>query len=190
MKQIILASTSPRRKALLKQIGLNFKTVSSNYEEDMTLKMKPTELAKFLSKGKADAVKKRPNQIIISADTFITFENKILGKPHSLAQAKKTLQMISGKTLHVITGFTILDTDTGKSVSKSVTTKVYIKKLEQKEISSYIKTKEPLDKAGAFGIQEKGAVFVRKIEGDYNNVVGLPIYDLVQALKKFDINIF
>ena len=108
MKQIILASTSPRRKEILSLIRLKFKVVASDYEENMKLKMKPLELAKFLSKGKAQAlVEKYPKHLIIGADTFVVLDNKLLGKPKSTAQAKKMLTQISNKKLTIITGFTI-----------------------------------------------------------------------------------
>jgi len=191
MKTIILASTSPRRKEILSKSGLKFRTVASDYEEDMNSKLKPLELAKHLSKGKAQAVVRQfRNHIIIGADTFIALGNDLLGKPHTNPQAKKMLMQISGKSLSVITGFTIIDTGSGKTISKAIETKVFIKKLTDKEINNYVKSKEPLDKAGAFAIQGLGAMIVRKIEGDYFNIMGLPLFDLVQTLKKFGIYIF
>jgi len=190
MQKIYLASSSPRRKELLGQLGLKFKVCSSDYKENMSLKMRPTKLAEYLSKGKAEsALENIKSGLIISADTFITFDNKVLGKPHTKVQAKKTLKDISNKTLKVITGFTILDVETKKSISRSVVTKVFIKKLKESEIDNYIKTGEPLDKAGAFGIQGLGVLLVKKIEGDYNNVVGLPLFELGQALAQFGVNI-
>lgn len=191
MKKIILASASPRRKMLLKQIGLNFKVVVSDFEEKIDMKIDPHKLARKLSLGKAKIVaKKLNNSIIIAADTFVTFKGKILGKPKDKQDAKRVLKLLSGKTHLIITGFTIIDTTTGQSVTKSIETKVYFKKLTDKEISVYVATSEPLDKAGAYGIQEKGSVFVKKIEGDYFNVVGLPIYAVVDTLKKFGVKIF
>lgn len=190
MKQIILASTSPRRKQLMEQLGLKFKAVASDYEEDMTLKLKPLQLAKTLSAGKALAVvKKYPNHIIIAADTFVALNNKLLGKPHTKETAKKMLKQISGKAVSVISGLTIIDTSSGRKISQAVETKVYIKKLSDLEISGYINTGEPLDKAGAFGIQELGAVIIKKIDGDFFNVVGLPLFVLSETLKKFGIKI-
>ncbi len=187
IKKIYLASTSPRRKELLNQIGLKFEIVASDYEEDMTLDMTPVELARYLSKGKAEAVMNNIKEgIIIAADTFITFDAKVLGKPKNEADAKNILQSISGRVVEVITGFTVLDAKTKKRVSESVVTKVFIKKLDNTEIDNYIKTGEPMDKAGAFGIQGIGALIVEKIEGDYNNIVGLPLFALVNVLKKFD----
>jgi nucleoside triphosphate pyrophosphatase len=190
MKKIILASTSPRRKELLSQLGLDFSVVSSNYEEDMSLDMKPVALAKFLSMRKAESVaKKYKNTIIIAADTFIVHGTKLLGKPFTAKEAKNALKKISNKILYVITGLAVIDTKNNKKISKAIETKVYIKKLSNSEIDNYIKTGEPLDKAGAFGIQGFGAVIVKKIEGDYNNVVGLPLHALAETLKEFGIKI-
>ncbi|MFH0891656.1 MAG: Maf family protein [Candidatus Falkowbacteria bacterium] len=191
MKKIILASTSPRRKKLLEQIGLRFKAVASGYEENMDLKMKPADLARFLSSGKARAVaKKYRNAIIIAADTFIALKNEILGKPGTGKQARITLKKISGRTLEVITGLTVIDAAANKEISRAVITKVSVKKLGNDEIDAYVRTGEPLDKAGAFGIQEKGAVFIKKIDGDYSNVVGLPLGELFSILKKLDHKIY
>ncbi|MBT5337668.1 septum formation protein Maf [Candidatus Falkowbacteria bacterium] len=190
MKKIILASTSPRRKEIMAKTRLKFKVVASDYEEDMSLKMPPLKLAKFLSKGKADSVaKKYRNHLIIGADTFVVLNNKLLGKPSDIADAKKMLKQISGKVLLIVTGYTIIDTGSGKSISKATETKVHIKKLKPSEIINYVKSGEPLDKAGAFGVQELGAVIIKKIEGDFYNVMGLPIFDLSQELKKFGVNI-
>jgi len=190
MKRIILASTSPRRKELMEKIGLKFEVVRSDYEEDMTIKLKPKELAKYLSLGKANSVaKKYKNALIISADTFVTFKDNVLGKPHTPEQTKKTLKMLSGKSHLVITGFTIIDTASQKRISKAVVTKVYFKKISNEEINTYAKSSEPLDKAGAYAIQGLGSVLIEKIEGDFFNVVGLPISALVTELKKFGIKV-
>lgn len=191
MQKIYLASTSPRRKQLLEQIRLDFEVVSSDYEEDMTLKMEPKKLAKHLSNGKAIAVAQNyKNGIVIAADTFVVLRDKLLGKPHTANVAQKMLQQISGKQVSIITGFTVIDIKNKKKISKVSEAKVFIKKLTSKEINNYIKTGEPLDKAGAFGIQELGALIVRKVEGDYFATVGLPLYDLGQVLKKFGVEIF
>ncbi|HBU06870.1 MAG TPA: septum formation inhibitor Maf [Candidatus Magasanikbacteria bacterium] len=190
MKQIILASTSPRRNELLSKTGLKFKAVKSGYEEDMALNLKPKKLVEFLSKNKALAVmKKYPKAIIISGDTIIAYKDKVLGKPKSKIEAKKFLKMLSGKSHEVITAFTIFDCQTKKTITKSIPTKITMKKLTDKEIDWYIKTGEPLDKAGAYAIQGLGAMFITKISGDYFATVGLPVYQLVQELKKFGIEI-
>lgn len=190
MKQLILASGSPRRKELLGQIGLTFKVVVSNFEEDESATSNPHRRAQLLSLGKARAVaSKYKNAIIIAADSFVAFKGKVLSKPGSKVRAAKMLRMLSGKPHPLITGFTILDSKTGKRVTKSAETKVYMKKLSKKDIDDYIKTGEPLDKAGAYGIQGKGAIFVEKIQGDYSNVVGLPIPMVAAELKKFGVKI-
>ena len=186
--EIILASKSPRRKELLKKLGIKFKIDPSEYKEDMNLKLKPQGLAKRLSCEKAKAVaKKYKNAIIIAADTFIVFKGKLLGKPHTETEAKKMLKKLSGKSHSVITGFTIIDTRKKKIISKSVETKVYFKKLTQSEIDNYVKSKEPLDKAGAYAIQGLGAFLVEKIEGDYFNVIGLPLKTLAESLRNFNV---
>lgn len=188
MKNIILASTSLWRKKLLQELDICFKVVGSDYKEDMDLKLKPPELAKYISRGKAESVAKRyKKHIIIAADTFIVLKNELLGKPHTISEAKKMLGKISGKSLLVITGFTIIDTTKNKKLSRAIRTKVYIKKLSICEINNYIKKTEPLDKAGAFTIQGFGAVIVKKIEGDYYNVVGLPLNALSEELQKFGV---
>lgn len=188
MKTIILASASPRRKEILEKTGLKFKVDASDYEEEINYSLRPHELARFLSREKAKAiVNKYTNALIIAADTFIVFKGKILGKPHTEEEAKRMLKMLNNRTHSVITGFTIIDTDDNKKLSGSVETKVYFKKLTIKEIESYIKSKEPLDKAGAYAIQGLGAVIVKKIEGDYFNVMGLPLSTLMETLKKFGI---
>lgn len=189
-KNIILASGSPRRKEILQLTGLKFEICESDYEEDLTLAFKPRKLARFLSREKAEAVARRHgNSIIIAADTFIVFKDRLLGKPHTAPEAEKMLRMLSGRVHSVITGFTILDTGSAKMLSKSIETQVYFNKITSEEITAYVKTGEPLDKAGAYAIQGLGAVFVKKIDGDYFNVVGLPLYALTQGLKKFGIHV-
>ncbi|MBU1149175.1 septum formation inhibitor Maf [Patescibacteria group bacterium] len=189
-KPIILASSSPRRKQLLKQLGLDFEVVPSKYQEDMSLRLAPDRLVKKFARGKGlEVASRQPKGIVISADTVISLGDKVLGKPHTEAVAKKTLRKISNKTINIITGYSVIDCQSKKIVTKSVITKVKIKKLTNQEINNYVKTKEPLDKAGAFGIQGLGALLVTRIEGDYFNVVGLPLYDLVKTLNKFGVNI-
>ena len=190
MKKIILASGSPRRKEILGTTGLKFDICVSDYEEDLGMEKEPRALARFLSRKKAEEVAhKYKNAIIISADTFIVFKDNLLGKPHTAKEATRMLTMLNGKAHSVITGFTVMDTGTNKITSRSIETKVYFKKLTQKEIKSYVGTKEPLDKAGAYAIQSLGALFIEKIEGDYLNVVGLPLCALSETLKGFGIKI-
>lgn len=190
MRKIILASASPRRKEILRKTGLNFSICTSDYKEDINLSLKPRALAKFLSRKKAETVAhKYKNAIIIAADTFIVFKNRLLGKPHTDKEAEKMLNMLNGKAHSVITGFTIMDTASKKILSRSVETKVYFKKLGRKEINAYVRSKEPLDKAGAYAIQGLGSVFIERIDGDFLNVVGLPLRALTESLKKFGITV-
>ena len=191
MKKLILASASPRRKELLQKIGLKFEVDASNCAEEIDPAALPEELVRRISIDKAKAVAPRhQNAVIIAADTIGVIGKKVLGKPHTAAEARKMLAQISGKAHLVITGLTVLNTATDKIITKTVTTKVYIKKLTRAEIDAYVATGEPLDKAGAYGIQGLGAVIVEKIEGDYFNVVGLPLFTLTEVLKEFGISVW
>ena len=190
MKRIILASASPRRKELLEKIGLKFEVDASDCAEEIDPALEPDELVHRISLAKAKSVTSRhKDTIIIAADTIGVIGKKLLGKPHTADEARKMLAQISGKSHEVITCFTVLDTATNKIISGIVSTKVYIKKLSKQEIDAYVETGEPLDKAGAYGIQGLGAVIVEKIEGDYYNVVGLPLNALTNALKEFGISV-
>ena len=185
MKRLILASESPRRKEILEKLGLEFEIIPSNYEEDLKAKKDPVELAKFLSLNKAKDVanKINGNAIIIAADTFIVLEGDFLGKPKDDQDAKKMLKSLSGKTHEVITGIALIDTSSNQEITDTSITKVTFKSLSSKEIQAYINTGEPLGKAGAYAIQEKGAAFVSKINGDFFTVMGLPLYLLAEQLK-------
>lgn len=190
--KIILASASPRRRELLGKLQIPFIVEVSNYEEDNNLKLEPLELAKVLSSGKAEAVAERhkgEDTIIIGADTFVVLDNKILGKPHTAEKAKEMIKEMSGKAHSVITGFTIINAQSGKKVSKAVESKVYFRKLTDGEIDVYVRTGEPLDKAGAYAIQEAGSVLIEKTEGDYTNIVGLLLPALIEELKNFGIKL-
>jgi len=190
MKKIILASASPRRRELLALTGLKFKVDPGDYQEDMSIPLDPHRLSRFLSLEKAkDVAARHRDALIIAADTFIVFRGGLLGKPHTEREARRMLLMLSGRRHSVITGFTILDTASGKRLSRSVETTVFFRKLTGKEIDAYVKSGEPLDKAGAYAIQGLGAIVVRKIEGDYFNVIGLPLNALAEGLKKFGIQI-
>ncbi len=189
-RAIILASASPRRKELLSLIGLKFKVHVSDYEEDLGLKLKPHELAKFLSLEKARAVAGNyKDALIIAADTFIVFRSKLLGKPHTDKEAFRMLTLLNGNLHSVITGYTVLDTRSGKKSSSAIETKVWFRKMADDELRAYVKTGEPLDKAGAYAIQGIGSLIVKKIEGDYFNVIGLPVASLAVTLKKFGVSV-
>jgi septum formation protein len=190
MKQIILASTSPRRKELLQKIGLNFKVVGSHVEEKLNPRLKPRGNVEYLSQLKAKAIADNyPDSIIIAADTFIVFQDEILGKQADEKAAKRTLRRLSGNTHQVMTGFTILDTGTGKSITKSTAANIFMKKMSAKDIDWYVKTGEWKDAAAAYKIQEKGSIFVERIEGDFWGIVGLPLSLLVEELKHFGVYI-
>lgn len=191
MKKIILASASPRRKELLEKIGLKFEVVPGDCEEITDTDLETHEMVQRLSRKKAEVIaQKYRNAIVIAADTVVLLGDRILGKPHSQAQAGKMLRSLSGKSHTVITAFTIIDTDRKRVLSKSVETKVYIRKLNPKEIDAYVKSGEPLDKAGAYAIQGLGSAIVERIEGDYSNVVGLPLSTLTESLKEFGVDIW
>jgi len=190
MKPIVLASASPRRKEILAKTGLPFRVDASDHDEKMDRGLSPRDLARRLSYQKAASVALRhKNAIIIAADTFIVFKGRIFGKPHTTAETRRMLKTLNGKKHSVITGFTIMDTATKKRLTRSVETKVYFRKMIPEEIDGYVRSKEPLDKAGAYAIQGLGAALIRKIEGDYYNVVGLPLSALVDGLKKFGIRV-
>jgi septum formation protein len=190
MKRIVLASASPRRKGLLEQLGLQFEVEPSEYEEDIVPGSEPHEVAKRLSLGKARAAaRKHRSALIIAADTLVVIGDRILGKPHTNAEAREMLRALNGQAHLVITGFTILDTETGKVLSRSVETRVHMRRLTLKEIDSYVRTEEPLDKAGGYAIQGRGAVLVERIGGDYSNVVGLPLSALAESLREFGVHV-
>jgi septum formation protein len=189
-RKIILASASPRRKELLEKIGLKFTVDPSDFREDLRSDLKPEGLAKYLSIGKASSIAlKYPDAIVIAADTIGVLRGKIIGKPHTEEQARHMLLTLSGKSHRVITGFTIIDSASQKSITRIVETRVYIKQMSLMEIFHYVQTGEPLDKAGAYAIQGLGSVIVKKIVGDYYNVMGLPLNSLVESLKEFGVNI-
>jgi septum formation protein len=189
MRKIILASTSFHRKKLLEKTGLIFEVIPSNYEEDMTLDMPPDELAIFLSKGKGqDVASRAKDSIIISADTFVSFNNQLIGKPHTEEKAFITLRTLSGNTHSVFTGFTIIDTKENKTISKVVETKVSFKELSDEIINNYIKEGKPFKYAGSYTLDDIFDTFIEKIEGDHNNIMGLPINEVMEVLKEFNIH--
>ena len=188
--EIVLASASTRRKELLEKISLHFTVDPSDYPEAAYFELKPHERAKQVSLEKARAVAARhSNALIIAADTFIVSAGQVMGKPHSPNEAKRMLKALSGRSHVAITGFTILDTTNGKTLSRVVETMVYMRKLSEREIDSYVSSSEPLDKAGAYAIQGLGSVLIDKIEGDYYNVMGLPLSTFAQALKSFGVHV-
>lgn len=179
-----------QRRRILEITGLSFEVVPSSYEEDHSLTSDPIELVELLSKRKGeDVAKKHKDAIIISADQVIVKDNQIFGKPHTLDMAIKMLKYLNGEKHSVITAFTIIDTSTNRSVTRVVTSDVFFKKCTEDEIKNYVLKDKPLEHAGGYKIQSLGAVLVDKIEGDYFNIVGLPISVLVDELKKFNIHV-
>ncbi len=187
MKQIILASASPRRRELLAQIGYAFEVRTSGAEEITTAKG-PSEICKELAYIKAQAVWKelreeeREAALVIGADTIVWAGEEMLGKPRDEADAARMLRLLSGGVHQVYTGVAILSCEEQRNFS--VCTNVQVEQLSEQEIADYIATKDPMDKAGAYGIQGMFARHVTGIEGDYNNVVGLPVAALYRELKK------
>ncbi len=192
MRTIILASSSPRRKQLLESIGITFKIIPSNIEEKMNPRLGPAAQAELLSVQKAEAVARLhqgKELLIIAADTIVIIDGEKLGKPESDDDAKRMLRKLSGKKHSVVTGFTILDLVSGKKITSSVQTQLWMRTLSAKEILSYVQKEMLIDKAGSYAIQGIGAVLFEQIEGDYTNVLGLPIPALYKELKKFGVHI-
>lgn len=184
---LILASKSPRRKELLKQIGIPFVVVVSNAEEVSGNSWTPAALVVENAKRKARAVaEKYPDSPILGADTVVSSEGKIFGKPKDKDEARKMLTALSGKMHEVTTGLALINRNEIRTTS--VTTKVFFDTMTKADIDAYIATEEPMDKAGAYAIQGKAARFIEKIEGSYSNVVGLPLNALIQLSK--DLNLF
>ncbi len=194
--KIILASASPRRKALLESMGIKFTVHKSSLDEDRHMSFhhykKPVDLAIALASGKAENVshKKRHDVVIIAADTIVVMDDKIMGKPKDKTHAARILRLLSGKTHKVITGVCLLKMPAGISYSFPVTTNVTMRDMTDSDIRWYIGTGEPMDKAGAYGIQGLGGLFVKKINGSYTNVVGLPLTELFAGLKKLGVVIY
>lgn len=188
MKPIILASISPRRSVLLRQLGLPFEVQPSRAPE--VTSGRPEEAAVASSKAKArDVADRRKRGIIIAADTIVVLGSEVLGKPKDAAQAQEMLGRLSGRWHEVVTGITVIEAPEGKTVSGYERTRVLVRGLTEEEIAGYVATGEPLDKAGAYGAQGLGAVIVERIEGDYFNVVGLPVAKLAMILAEFGIEV-
>jgi septum formation protein len=183
---LILASGSPRRKSLLKDLGLRLKIVPAAVREIPHRSEDPESFSKRMAEEKAGIVSSRyPEQWVLGADTVVVFGEKIMGKPDHSKEAKRFLRLLSGETHRVITGFCLKNRARNHSLIQSVSTWVSFKPLSAEEIDWYVQTGEPLDKAGAYAIQGKGAFCVRKIQGSYTNVVGLPVTEVLEALKKY-----
>jgi septum formation protein len=172
-KDIILASRSPRRAFLIEQVGLHFRQIPSHIEEHIN-GMNPEEYVMHYARKKAEEIqKKHPNSLIIGADTTVVLNNEIIGKPRDEDDAFHIVKKLSGKCHEVFTGVSVLLRD--NRLTDIAKTKVYFKQISDEDIREYISTSEPMDKAGAYGIQGFGSQFIDKIEGCYFNVMGFPI---------------
>lgn len=182
--KIILASASPRRQELLRQIGCTFKVVTSEVEEDNSLPVPPIQLA--LCHAEAKAVAAMPlvdkGDLIIAADTIVVLDGQVFGKPQNENMARQMLTRLSARDHEVITGIAIIIGE--KIITDYCITRVKMTTISAEEIERYIASGEPSDKAGAYAIQGKGAVFISEIHGCYYNVVGLPLHTLASLLKR------
>lgn len=194
-KRIILASQSPRRHELIKSLNVKFEVVnptfdekldSDNYSDNIILSLSLNKALSVFELKKSSTDNFFNNCLIISADTVVVNENKIYGKPKDQTAAKEMLRSLSGKTHFVVTAISVVDSDTKKSVSKLTKTYVTFQNLSDELIQKYVEEKKPLDKAGAYGIQEMGSEFIKEVDGDMENVIGLPTKTLKEILKEFD----
>ena len=189
MHKIILASASPARKKLMRELGVPFTCVPSGYEEDMNARKTPQALAKFLALNKALFIApQHPNSIIIGADTFGTINGKKIGKPKDHKEAQEIIRQMSNHKMEVHTGVAVIKTDNSGTPTKQLTshtvTKISFIKITEHDITHIIKTDEVLTTAGAFTIEGAGGKFVKEINGDYHNVIGLPLFKLKELLNQ------
>jgi septum formation protein len=187
-QKIILASGSPRRRELLSKLALNFQYVTSTIKEEFDENLPVTdEVMKIAAMKAYDVARIYDEGFIIGADTIVFHENKVLGKPKDAVEAKSMLRQLSGKTHEVITGVAIVNKKAKICERFYEVTEVTFKELSDNLIEWYIEKEEPFDKAGAYAIQDMGAILVKKIEGDYNNVVGLPISKIFDTFGKMEV---
>ena len=181
--KIILASQSPRRRYLLERAGLSFDVIPSRLDEDSISAATPDDYVRDLAQAKAvDVARLHPDSWVIGADTVVVAEGRILGKPASTAQARGMLRRLSGRLHQVLTGYCICRMSSGRVFADVARTDVLFKALTEAEIEWYIRTGEPFDKAGAYAIQGIGTFLVKRINGSYTNVVGLPVCEVVEFL--------
>ena len=187
---IILASASPRRKEILENTNVKFKIMASSIEELRLEGESPCQMVMRLAFEKGiDIASRQKSDLVISADTIVVLDNTVLGKPKDEIEARKMITSLSGRTHQVITGISLINLDNNKKIIDYVISNVKFKNLSEEDINDYIRTKESLDKAGAYGIQGYGALLVEEIQGDYFNIVGLSrLSDLLK--KYFNINLF
>ena len=186
--KLILASKSPRRREMLDSLGLEYEALATSVDESYKGKITPSRLVEILSLRKAQAAKANSEDVVIASDTVVALGNRIFGKPSDRHEAYEMMKALSGTVHKVYSGYALICG--GKSVSGSVATKVKFRSLTEEEINAYIDTDEPYDKAGGYGIQENGGFFVVAINGDFNNVVGMPLSTIEMALREnFDVSL-
>lgn len=190
MPNIVLASASPRRSEILDNLNIKYAKVVSNINEEVYKNENPIELVKTLAYEKANSVLELipRDSIVIGADTIVVFNNLILGKPKDDNEAFTHLKMLSGKPHYVYSGISMIYND--NTYINYGSTKVFMKEYSEDEIKSYINTREPLDKAGAYGIQGIGSVFIEKIEGDFFTVMGLPVVKMIEGFRHLGFDYF
>lgn len=186
---IILASKSPRRRELLQKLALSFAVMTEDVDETMRPELPLTDEILRVSRRKAEAVRAQvsDNDIIISADTVVCIDGERLGKPRDRADAARMLRALSGRSHEVVSGVCVMQGD--RAELAAVTTAIHFRTLGEDEIAAYIATGEPMDKAGAYGIQGFASIFVDRLDGDYYNVMGLPLCTLAGMLRKFGVKI-
>ena len=188
--KLVLASSSPRREELLQHLGLDFTIVPSKIDEEQFNQLPPQKMVCDLSAAKAEDISDLvEDTIIIAADTIVVKNDKKIGKPDNAEEAREILEELQGEKHQVLTGIAVLSTINDKIIVEHDVTEVYMRELSESQINNYVKTGEPLDKAGSYGIQGLGGIFIEKIKGSYFTVVGLPIHKLDQILSEFCIDI-
>lgn len=189
-RSIILASSSPRRKELLAGLGLEFTVISSDVSEEVENNCSPEEMVKLLAQRKAEAVARQIDQgLVIGADTIVVLEGEVLGKPRDKIDAFSMLTRLQGREHKVYSGISIVDAKTNEYETGFQSTTVRMRSLNDLEVTQYIATDEPMDKAGAYAIQGLGATLVEGINGDYFTVVGLPLALTAKYLRNFGVDL-
>ena len=184
-RDIVLASASPRRRDILRTLGLSFAVEPSEVDETVIAGVRIADVVAELALAKArDVASRHSEALVLGADTLVELDGAILGKPSSPQDARRMLGLMSGRRHRVVTGLVLLDPASDKARSRNVETLVSFRQMAPSEIDAYVATGEPLDKAGAYGIQGLGAAFVERIEGDYYNVAGLPVAALNELLAE------
>lgn len=189
--RIVLASQSPRRRALLASLGVDFEVIPSGAEE-IDQGAKPVEIVINNARAKRDDLARRTHEpaVIIAADTLVFLDNEVLSKPRDRAEAIEMLRRLSGNTHHVVTGLSITNTYTGKSIEGSETTGVSFRPLNTEEIERFVDIVKPLDRAGAYTVDGPGSLLVARYEGCFYNVLGLPLVKLDMLLRQVDVHLF